>query len=111
MAFMALTDEDLTPEGRRSVRKLIVDDGPDPAPMIRWYVNGRTFRTLPVTTENEALSDEWLAGYRRKLEALRDVVLGPAAKAKADGYTTTEIRAAYVAAVLALSVAVGAEFE
>lgn len=63
------TDADFTPAGKRAVRIVRrggglynrYATGKRGVQMITWYVGGRIYRNLPLTAENAALSNEWVA--------------------------------------------------
>lgn len=52
------TDLDLTPAGKRRVRLVPTLRG---GHVLRWYVSGRRYHSLPVTPATAALSREWVA--------------------------------------------------
>lgn len=54
------TDADFTPAGKRRAMIVRTNSGHGPR-VLRWYVGQRTYRTLPVTAEAVALTNEWLA--------------------------------------------------
>lgn len=54
------TDQDLTPPGKRTVRVVRhLLSGRRSDSMIRWYVGGKAYRTLPLTNSNVELSADW----------------------------------------------------
>lgn len=54
------TDADFTPPGRRSARIVRhAKNGRGIGPMIRWYVAGKAYRSLPLSESNMSLTNEW----------------------------------------------------
>jgi hypothetical protein len=55
------TDADFTPKGKRTARVVTLKNSMGKVSRIRWYVSGRIYRTLPMTTETKAITREWIA--------------------------------------------------
>lgn len=56
------TTADFTPPGRRTARVVQhAKNGRRTGAHLRWYVGGRTFRSLPLTTDSVALTNAWKA--------------------------------------------------
>jgi hypothetical protein len=55
------TDADFTPKGKRTARVVTLKSSMGKVSRIRWYVSGRIYRTLPMTTETTAITREWVA--------------------------------------------------
>jgi hypothetical protein len=54
------TDSDFTPTGKRTARVVRhAKNGFRAAPHIRWYVGGKTYRSLLLTNENVDLTAKW----------------------------------------------------
>jgi hypothetical protein len=54
------TDADFTPKGTRTARVVTTRGRFGNGRQLRWYVAGRLYRRLSVTTENAKLTNEWL---------------------------------------------------
>lgn len=50
-------DADFTPTGKRSARVITTSRG---GRQLRWYVSGRIYRTMAPTSDNAALTQNWL---------------------------------------------------
>lgn len=55
------TDADFTPTGKRSARVVKTNSRFGQGRQLRWYVAGRIYRSMAPTSENVALTNEWLA--------------------------------------------------
>lgn len=56
------SDADFTPPGKRSFRVVQhTFSGRRAKPHLRWYVGQKSFRSLALTGQNQALSREWQA--------------------------------------------------
>ena len=51
------TDRDLTPKGKRMAKVVKTDRGAQ----LRWYVGGKIYSRMPVTSQNVEKSREWMA--------------------------------------------------
>jgi hypothetical protein len=54
------TDADFTPKGKRTARVVTTRSSFGRGRQLRWYVSGRLYNRLPVTTDNVKLTREWL---------------------------------------------------
>lgn len=50
-------DVDFTPKGKRAARIVQASK----SRQLRWYVSGKLYRKLPITNENLAMTQDWMA--------------------------------------------------
>lgn len=61
MKIVIQTDADFTPKGKRTARVVTVSGRMGRGQQLRWYVGGKLYRRLSVSSENVKLTNEWLA--------------------------------------------------